>query len=92
IKAEVIVVDDNSPDGTAKASEQLGNKFPVRVVKRKGKLGLSSAVIEGFKVAKGDALGVMDADLSHPVEVLPDMVKNLENYEMTVGSRHVKCG
>jgi putative flippase GtrA len=94
INAEVIVVDDNSPDRTWKAAEELAKekKLPVRVVRRKGKLGLSSAVIEGFKAAKGDALGVMDADHSHPVDVLPDMVKGLERYDMTVGSRHVKGG
>jgi putative flippase GtrA len=92
IKGEVIVVDDNSPDKTGKAAEQMGKKFPVKVVHRKGKLGLSSAVIEGFKIAKGDVLGVMDADLSHPVEALPEMVKSLEKYEMTVGSRHVPGG
>ncbi len=94
IRAEVIVVDDNSPDKTWKAAEDLARekKLPVRVVRRKGKLGLSSAVIEGFKVAKGDVLGVMDADHSHPVEVLPEMVKGLERFEMTVGSRYVKGG
>lgn len=92
IRGEVIVVDDNSPDRTWKAAEELGKRFPVKVVKRKGKLGLSSAVIEGFKIAKGDALGVMDADHSHPVDVLPDMVKGLERFEMTVGSRHVRGG
>lgn len=92
IRGEVIVVDDNSPDGTAKAAEGMRRKFPVRVVRRKGKLGLSSAVIEGFRVAKGDALGVMDADLSHPAEALPEMVRGLEEYDMTVGSRHVSGG
>ena len=92
IRGEVIVVDDNSPDGTAKAAEVLGKRFPVRVVRRKGKLGLSSAVIEGFRIAKGDAMGIMDADLSHPTDVLPEMVRGLEEYEMTVGSRHVSGG
>jgi putative flippase GtrA len=92
IRGEVIVVDDNSPDGTARAAEALRKRFPVRVVRRKGKLGLSSAVIEGFRIARGDALGVMDADLSHPTEALPDMVRGLERYDMTVGSRHVPGG
>lgn len=92
IKCEVIVVDDNSPDGTAKAAKELSKKFPVQVIKRKGKLGLSSAVIEGFKIAKGDVLGVIDADLQHPVDVLPDMVKEIGRYEMVVGSRHVPGG
>jgi len=65
----------------------------VKVLHRKGKLGLSSAVLEGFKVARGDALGVMDADLSHPAEALPRMVKSLEQgFEMVVGSRYVPGG
>ncbi len=92
IRAEVIVVDDNSPDRTWEAARELGKRFPVRVVRRKGKLGLSSATIEGFRAARGDVLGVMDADLQHPVDVLPDMIRGLERYEMTVGSRHVPGG
>jgi len=63
-KSEVIIVDDNSPDGTAQAAEALTKKYPVKVIKRPGKLGLSSAVLDGFKLAKGNILGVMDADLS----------------------------
>lgn len=92
IRCEVVVVDDNSPDGTAEAAREMGRKFPVRVIKRKGKLGLSSAVIEGFRTARGDVLGVIDADLQHPVDVLPEMVKAIGRYEMVVGSRHVPGG
>lgn len=92
IRGEVIVVDDNSPDGTGGAAEHLKKAYPVSVIHREGKLGLSSAVLEGFKIAKGDVLGVMDADLSHPTDALPDMMKNLEECEMTVGSRYIPGG
>lgn len=61
---EIIIVDDSSPDGTGKLAETLSKKYPVRIIHRPGKLGLGSAVIEGFSVSRGDVLGVMDADLS----------------------------
>jgi len=92
IKYEIIIVDDNSPDKTAEAAKKLGKKYPVKVIKRKGKLGLSSAVVAGFKKALGDFLGVMDADLSHPVDKLPEMFKELKTHDMVVGSRYVKGG
>ena len=63
IEYEVIVVDDNSPDGTAAVAEALKSKFDVKVVKRQKKISLSSAVLNGFKVANGDIICVMDADL-----------------------------
>ena len=68
IRAEVIVVDDNSADGTAAIARDLGKKYPIRVLQRPAKLGLSSAVLDGFKWSRGSILGVMDADLSHPPE------------------------
>src|SRR4030066_1428018 len=75
IKWEIIVVDDNSPDGTASAAEGFSEKYPVKVCVRKTDRGLSKAVIRGFNLAKGDICLVMDADLSHPVDKIPDMVK-----------------
>lgn len=98
LHAEVVIVDDNSPDGTAEEGEGLGKKYDVHVVKRSGKLGLSSAVIDGFGHAKGDILGVMDADLSHPPEKIPEMVRQLQDrplgggYDVVFGSRRVSGG
>jgi glycosyltransferase involved in cell wall biosynthesis len=92
ISGEVIVVDDNSPDGTADAAERLSKKHKVRVIRREGKLGLSSAVLRGFMEARGDVLGVMDADLSHPAEKIPEMVSQLNDYDMVLGSRKVPGG
>jgi dolichol-phosphate mannosyltransferase len=89
IKGEVIVVDDDSPDGTGRMAESFKS---VKVIHRK-KRGLSSAVVEGFKHASGDFIGVMDADFSHPVEKIPEMVKPLmEGVELVIGSRHVPGG
>jgi len=92
IDAEVIIVDDNSPDGTSEAVLKLGSKYNVKLIRRAGKLGLSSAVVEGFSMAKGDSIGVMDADFSHPVELLPKMYWFLKTHDMVVASRYVKGG
>ncbi|MCK7461254.1 MAG: glycosyltransferase [Sphingobacterium sp.] len=70
-------MDDNSPDGTGGVADGLARELPVRVVHRSGKLGLGSAVMAGFAVARGDVLGVMDADVSHPPERVPVLVAAL---------------
>lgn len=94
IEPEVVIVDDNSPDGTGEYAEQLADSFRMKVVHRKGKLGLSSAVLEGFAAATASVLVVMDADLSHPPERIPEMVAKIESGEadVVIGSRYVKGG
>lgn len=94
IDAEIIIVDDNSPDGTGAVADELGKTYNVKTVHRQGKLGLSSAVMEGFKIAKGGIWGVMDADLSHDPAVIPDLIKAItENgADISVGSRYVPGG
>jgi dolichol-phosphate mannosyltransferase len=90
---EVIVVDDSSPDGTAEAAKELANNYPVKVITRPEKLGLSSAVVEGFKISLGENIGVIDADLQHPPEELKNLVQALLNgYDIAVGSRYVNGG
>ena len=90
---ELVVVDDGSPDGTAGIAERLAPRLPVRVVRRSGKSGLASAVIAGFKDARGDLLVVMDADLSHPPEVVPALVDAVVGgADLAVGSRYVRGG
>jgi dolichol-phosphate mannosyltransferase len=92
-KWELVVVDDGSPDGTANIADRLAATHPVLVIRRPGKAGLASAVLAGFDAARGDALLVMDADLSHPPEVVPDLVRALENgADLAVGSRYVAGG
>jgi dolichol-phosphate mannosyltransferase len=94
IEGEVIVVDDNSPDGTAGIASDLADSYPVKVQVRKSGRGLSRAVIEGFGLAQGDVCVVMDADLSHPVEKIPDMIQPIleGKCDATVGSRYVVGG
>ncbi len=94
INAEIIVVDDNSPDGTGKICKAIAKRQKnIVVIQRPGKLGLSSAVIDGFTKAKGDVLGVMDADFSHPVSAIPRMFEAIsDGADMAVGSRYIRGG
>ena len=87
IDLELIVVDDNSPDGTGEVAESLVNRYPVQVVHRAGKLGLGSAVMAGFERAERDLLGVIDADLSHDPIVLPQLIYGLRDHDLAIGSR-----
>lgn len=94
VDGELIVVDDNSPDGTGQVAEELKGKYKVKVVHRKGKEGLSSAVLAGFKAAESPVLAVIDADLSHPPEVLPGMLKRIQEgkAELVFASRNIPGG
>jgi len=86
---ELIVVDDLSPDGTAESAQALTGELPVRVVRRPRRSGLALAVVDGWKAARGDVLGVMDADLQHPPEVLASLVASLRNgnADLVIASR-----
>jgi dolichol-phosphate mannosyltransferase len=91
---ELIVVDDASGDGTAELAEALSPELPVRVLRRPGRLGLATAVVAGWQIARGDVLGIMDADLQHPPEVLRELVASLRahNADLAVASRYVAGG
>lgn len=87
IDLELIVVDDNSPDGTGDVADALIDQYPMQVVHRPGKLGLGSAVMDGFARSKRDYLGVIDADLSHDPALLPKLILGLKEYDLAIGSR-----
>lgn len=87
IDLELIVVDDNSPDGTGQAAEALKERFPVQVIHRPGKLGLGSAVMDGWRLSRRPCLGVIDADLSHDPAILPQLIRALGQHDLTIGSR-----
>lgn len=90
---ELIVVDDNSPDGTSELAKSLSQKYPVSVINRRNERGLASAVVDGFKQAKGEILGVIDADLQHPPEILPELLKEIRSgAEVAIASRYVEGG
>lgn len=91
---EVIVVDDNSPDGTADVARGLANEHPVRTIHRTTERGLATAVLAGFAASRASVCVVMDADGSHPVEALGEMVRAVRDggADIAVGSRHAPGG
>jgi len=96
-EASILVVDDNSPDGTAKIAAEVGERLGgVDVLSRPGKLGLGSAYRDGFRwgLERGyDAMVEMDSDFSHDPDALPTVVGPLrEGYELCIGSRYVPGG
>lgn len=94
VPAEVIVVDDDSPDETWRvAREWAEDRSNVRVIRRTTDRGLSSAVLAGMQIAQGAVLGVMDADGQHDERILPDMVARVQGgADICVGSRAVDGG
>lgn len=93
----LLIVDDNSPDGTGQVADELCRQYQgrVEVIHRAGKLGLGTAYITGFKHALergAQAVGQMDADFSHPIEKVVEMACEIENCDMVLGSRYVPGG
>ena len=91
---ELIVVDDNSPDGTWEIATGLLSEYPqLRVMRRVEERGLSTAVIRGWQAARGEVLGVIDADLQHPPELLLKLWGEIvRGGDLAVASRHVEGG
>jgi len=91
---EILIVDDNSPDGTGKLAEEIASRNSrVKVMHRPGKLGLGTAYVSGFKYALQNGYDVvfeMDADFSHHPRYLVPMLKLLEDADIVVGSRYIK--
>ena len=90
---EAVFIDDNSADGTAELVTSLADKYPVKVIVRKDKRGLASAVVDGLSHVSGKIIAVMDADLQHPPEVVPALLKEIEaRADIVIASRYVKGG
>ncbi|MEQ9484003.1 glycosyltransferase [Coleofasciculus sp. F4-SAH-05] len=91
---ELIVVDDNSPDETWKVAQELTADYPqLQVMRRIEERGLSTAVIRGWQVARGEVLGVIDADLQHPPELLLQLWSEIQRgADLAAASRHVEGG
>ena len=94
ISYELIVSDDPSGDETKAVCAELGRDYPVRLLSRTGPRGLSPAVVDGIEMAAGEFAVVMDADMSHPPERIPEMVSALRSgrADCVVGSRYVSGG
>lgn len=93
----VVVVDDDSPDGTGEIAQGLADKHPERlgVIRRQGKLGLGTAYVAGFRRALAlgaEAIAQMDADFSHPPEILVELAEALRSCDVAMGSRYVTGG
>ena len=93
----ILIVDDNSPDGTGKIADEIIEKNPgvVSVIHRKGKLGLGTAYITGFKYCLdqgADQIVQMDADFSHNPEKVTELIDRLKESDMALGSRYVRGG
>ncbi len=91
----MLIVDDNSPDGTGEIIEKLvETEYPekLKLLKREGKMGLGTAYIDGFKWAlkrEYDYIFEMDADFSHNPKYIPDFLEKLKNNDLVLGSRYV---
>ena len=90
---ELIVVDDDSPDGTAEVANELSRDYPLKLVVRTGQRGLATAALAGFGHASGRVLGVMDADLQHPPEHLRPMLAAIgQGADLVIASRYSPGG
>ena len=91
---ELIVVDDHSPDRTWKIALDLTEQYPqLKVLHRETEKGLSTAVIRGWQAGQGEILGVIDADLQHPPEILLQLLAEMERgADLAIASRHVEGG
>jgi dolichol-phosphate mannosyltransferase len=94
MRLELVIVDDNSPDGTGVVADELALTYRIRVIHRAGKLGLGTAVVAGFAVATADIVGVMDADFSHPPALVPRLLQTFTatGADIVVASRYVRGG
>lgn len=92
---EIIIVDDNSPDGTWQIAEQAAVLDPrIKVVRRGGRLGLATAAVEGWKIAQGEFLAIMDGDFQHPPGTLLSLFHALQSCgaDVAIASRHIDGG
>ena len=94
--ADILIIDDNSPDGTGKLADQLVvRNSQISVLHRPGKLGYGTAYVQGFNYAidRGyEAVVQMDADCSHDPECLPELLRGIEEADIVIGSRYVEGG
>jgi len=90
---ELVIVDDNSPDGTSELARKLSAEYPLKIIVRTDERGLASAVVRGFEESGGRVLGVIDADLQHPPEVIPELLEAIRaDADVAIASRYIPGG
>jgi len=90
IKGEIVVVDDNSPDGTSQVVTELKATYPhTTLLTRPGKMGIGSAYYDGLKLAQGKVVAFLDADLSHSPDNLPEFLTEAQQGQIVFGSRYI---
>jgi dolichol-phosphate mannosyltransferase len=93
-ETDILVVDDNSPDGTGQYVKEEGEKdIRIKLIQRQGKMGLGTAYVAGFKYMLENGYDIafqMDADFSHDPAELKNMLAEIENYDLVIGSRYIK--
>lgn len=94
LRYEIIIVDDDSPDRTWEKALQLSHKFPqVRTIRRQDQRDLSTAVLRGWQIARGEVFAVMDTDLQHPPEKIPELWRAMRRgADLAVASRNIEGG
>ncbi len=94
--AAILVIDDNSPDGTGTIADELSKSLPdVHVIHRSGKLGLGTAIVEAMKYAVANGYDYyinLDADFSHPPRFIPDLLAGMDRVDVMIGSRYIPGG
>jgi dolichol-phosphate mannosyltransferase len=91
---QIIIVDDDSPDRTWAVADELVDQYPLKVIRRTEASGLATAVLSGFEASAGDIVCVLDADLQHPPERIPDLLECFtdSSVDLVIGSRLVDGG
>ena len=90
---EIIIVDDNSPDGSGEIADELAEQHQeIRVLHRPMKMGLGTAYKDGFHLTTGDLIVSIDSDLSHDPDYLPELITESKNHDIVIGSRLITGG